>query len=769
MKKYLQTDEWNIIEDSFCADNLRMSESIFSIGNGRFGRRGNFEEAYGSDTYRGSFVAGIPFLDKTRVGWWKNGFPRFYTRIPKAADWSRIDLRLIDEELDLAQWDVESFHRRLDMKQGIARRDMEVTSPRGNRLGLHIEHIADMARPNLCLIRYSVTSVNYTGRISLVPTLEANVTDDAEHTGEKIWNILRAGASGDCAYLWTQTRREDAQVCYAMTCRLLKNNKDASANPIRIEKERQTGFSVGADVKPGDTLTLIKYVAIASSLYYERHDLIDQSVADARAAKAAGWEALLKDHSRAWQEIWDEADVVIEGDPEAQQGIRFNIFQLYQTYRGDDPRLNIGPKGFTGEKYGGNTYWNTELCSVPFFLLSSPKEIARNLLMYRYNHLPKAIENARKLGFKDGAALFPQVTHNGEECHSEWEITFEEIHRNNIIVYAIDQHAQFTGSLEYIAHYGLEVMIAVSRFWSQRVSFSQSKQKYVILGVTGPDEYENNVDNNWYTNYSSIQCLRITLKYIEIIARDYPDEYDRIRRATLFNYPEESRQWKDIIDRMYLPEEPERGIFVQNDGYMDKILQSVDAIPPEERPINQHWSWDRILRSCYIKQSDVLLGLYLYSSNFDTDTIRRNFEFYEPMTVHESSLSPHIHAILAARIGKVEKAYRLFLHATRLDLDDYNNEADQGLHITSMPGSWLAIVRGFAGLQIVDGMLKLAPVIPEKWKSYSFKVNYLGNTLYIYVGEEIRISLTAGSRMDIQVYEEVYEVKEGEGELNLKV
>lgn len=762
MKKYLQTDEWNIIEDSFRADNLRMSESIFSIGNGRFGQRGYFEEAYSSDTYRGSFVAGIPFLDITRVGWWKNGFPRFYTRIPKGADWSRIDLRLIDEELNLAQWDVDSFHRRLDMKQGISYRDIEVTSPSGNRLSLHIEHITDMAHPNLCLIRYSVSSLNYAGKISLVPTIDGSIIDKLEHPNEKIWNILRSGATGDCAYLWTQTRREDAQVCYAMTCQFLKNNKETISNPIRIEKEKQTGFSIGTDVKPGDTVTLIKYVAIASSLYYERHDLIDQSVADARAAKAAGWEALLKDHCRAWQEIWDETDVVIEGDPEAQQGIRFNIFQLYQTYRGDDPRLNIGPKGFTGEKYGGNTYWNTELCSVPFFLLSSPKEIVKNLLMYRYNHLPKAIENARRLGFRDGAALFPQVTHNGEECHSEWEITFEEIHRNNIIVYAIDQHAQFTGSLEYIARYGLEVMIAVSRFWSQRVSFSQPKQKYVILGVTGPDEYENNVDNNWYTNYSSIQCLRTTLKYIEIIAREYPEEYDRIRRTTNFNYKEESECWKDIINRMYLPEDPELGIFVQNDGYMDKTLQSVDAIPAGERPINQHWSWDRILRSCYIKQSDVLLGLYLYSSNFDTETIRRNFEFYEPMTVHESSLSPHIHAILAARIGKVEKAYRLFLHATRMDLDDYNNEADQGLHITSMPGSWLAIVRGFAGLQIVDGVLKIAPVIPEKWRSYSFKVNYLGNTLYIYVGEEIRVSLTAGSRLDVQVYEEVYGLKEGE-------
>ena len=490
MKKYLKTDEWNIIEDQFHPDRQRMSESIFSLGNGRFGQRGYFEEPYSSDSYRGSFVAGITFLDKTRVGWWKNGFPPYYTRIPKAADWSRINLRLIDEELDLAGWDVDSFNRRLDMKEGISYRDMEVTSPRGNQLRIHIEHITDMARPNLCLIKYSVSSINYTGRISLVPILDGNIVDDADLPNLKIWNILRSGSTSDCAYLWTQTRREDAQVCYAMTYQFFKNNKETTANPIRIEKEKQTGFSVGADVKPGDNVTLIKYTAIASSLYHERSELVEHSMTEAREAKNIGWNTLVEEHRRAWQEIWDETDVVIEGDPEAQQGIRYNIFQLYQTYRGDDPRLNIGPKGFTGEKYGGNTYWNTELCCVPFFLLSTPKEIAKNLLAYRHNQLPKAIENARKLGFKDGAALFPQVTNNGEECHSEWEITFEEIHRNNIIVYAIVQHAVLTGNMDYIAQYGLEVMIAVSRFWSQRVSFSQPKQKYVILGVTGPDEYE---------------------------------------------------------------------------------------------------------------------------------------------------------------------------------------------------------------------------------------------------------------------------------------
>ncbi len=759
MKRYLKTDEWNIIEDEFHADNLRMSESIFSLGNGRFGQRGNFEEPYSSDTYPGSFVAGIPFLDTTRVAWWKNGFPRFYTRIPNAANWSSIHLRLIDEELDLAQWDVNSFYRRLDMHGGISYRDVTATSPRGNSLKLHVEHLANMAHPDLCLIRYSVTSLNYTGRLSLMPLLEVDLNDRSEQTKEKIWNLLNSGTDNDCAYLWTQTRREDAQICYAMTYRFYKNNKEDSHNQIRIEKGLQTGFSLGADVKPGDTITVEKYVVIASSLYYERQELVEISMNMARKAKADGWNLLVDDHRKAWQKIWDETDVIIEGDPETQQGIRYNIFQLYQTYRGDDPRLNIAPKGFTGEKYGGNTYWNTELCCVPFFLISSPRKIVENLLMYRYNQLPKAIENARKLGFTGGAALFPQVTSNGEECHNEWEITFEEIHRNNIISYAIDQHASVTGSIDYILQYGLEVMIAISRFWSQRVTFSQPKQQYVILGVTGPDEYQNNVDNNWYTNFSCTRCLASTLHYLEMAAREHPEDYERICRVTHLDYDRETSLWRDIIGRMYLPEDKERGIFIQNDGFMDKELLSADAIPPDQRPINQHWSWDRILRSCYIKQGDVLLGLYLYYFLFDIETVRRNFLFYEPMTVHESSLSPHIHSILAARIGDMEKAHQLFVHATRLDLDDYNNEADQGLHITSMPGSWLAITRGFGGMRVRADHLSFWPAIPSYWKKCSFKINYQRRRVMVETSEkEVTITLLNGPALTLQVYENIYEL-----------
>ena len=723
MKKFLKTDEWNVIEESFHADNLRAFESIFSLGNGRLGQRGNFEETYSSDTLQGSYLAGISYLDKTRVGWWKNGYPNYFTRIPNAPNWSGIIVRLIDEELDLALWDVDSFERRLDMKEGISYRDFQVTSPKGHKLKVHVEHITSMANQNLCIIKYSVTSVNYEGKISLVPYINGDVKHETSNFNEKMWNILRAETTSEYAYLWTQTRHEDSQVCSCMTYQLFKNSKEITGNPIKIEKEKMTGFSIGADVKPGERVTLIKYTAVLSSLYYDRQLLVDEAVSESKKAKAIGWDALVNEHKKVWEDIWNETDVIIDGDPEAQQGIRFNIFQLNQTYRGDDPRLNIGSKGFTGEKYGGNTYWNTELCCVPFFLLSNPKDVARNLLLYRYNHLPKAIENAKKLGFSGGAALYPMVTINGDECHNEWEITFEEIHRNSIIAYAIMLYTTMTGNKEYVVHYGLEVLIAISRFWSQRVSFSQPKQKYVILGVTGPNEYENNVDNNWYTNYSCIQCLNVTLEYLEMIALEYPDEYARIRRKTSFD-KEETYRWKEIIDNMYMPEDKELGIFVQHDGYLDKELKTVQDIPTNERPINQHWSWDRILRSCYIKQSDVLLGLYLYYTNFDKEFIRRNFDFYEPRTVHESSLSPYLHSILASRVGYVDKAYNLFLHAIRLDLDDYNNELEQGLHITSMAGGWLAIVRGFAGMQVLEGLMSFSPTIPQKWNSYTFKINF---------------------------------------------
>src|SRR5690606_3310155 len=295
---------------------------------------------------------------------------------------------------------------------------------------------------------------------------------------------------------------------------------------------------------------------------------------------------LFEKHAAVWKHKWEECDITIEGDVAAQQGIRFNIFQLTQTYTGEDERLNIGPKGFTGEKYGGSTYWDTEAYCLPFYLGTAEQSVARNLLVYRYKHLQKAIENAQKLGFKDGAALYPMVTMNGEECHNEWEITFEEVHRNGAIAYAIYDYIRYTGDADYLTEYGLEVLVGISRFWAQRVNWSEDKKKYVMLGVTGPNEYENNVNNNWYTNYIATWTLTYTRQSLDYVKSKDEEAWRKIISKLNFK-EEELTHWESIVNQMYYPTDAGRGVFLQQDGFLDKELIPVSQLKKEDRPLNQ--------------------------------------------------------------------------------------------------------------------------------------------------------------------------------------
>ena len=356
-------------------------------------------------------------------------------------------------------------------------------------------------------------------------------------------------------------------------------------------------------------------------------------------------------------------------------------------------------------------------------MATKKQEVARNLLAYRYQQLDRAIENAVKLGFTSGAALYPMVTMNGEECHNEWEITFEEIHRNGAIGFAIFNYERYTADTSYIPEMGLEVLIGISRFWAQRFNFSKDKNAYVMLGVTGPNEYENNINNNWYTNYIAQWCLEYTAKQVARIRNEFPNDYKRITAKTKIDTVE-VEQWKNMASQIYFPYDDDKQVFLQQDGFLDKELTPVADLNTSERPINQHWSWDRILRSPYIKQADVLQGFYLFENQFDLKTLERNYDFYEPLTVHESSLSPCVHSILASRLGKEEQAYAFYLRTARLDLDDYNAEVEEGLHITSMAGTWMSIVEGFAGMRIVGDQLSFRPRLPKAWDDLEFRINF---------------------------------------------
>ncbi len=752
MIQYITSHPWQIIEDEFHPEQNEISESLMSLGNGRMGQRGNFEENFSGHSLLGNYVAGVYFPDKTRVGWWKNGYPDYFAKVINACNWIGIDVAIEGEVLDLATCEIESFRRVLDMKRGVLERECTVTTPKGKQLTIRSERFCSMVDDESGAIAYSIKPLNFAGQVALTPYLDGNIRNRDSNYDEVFWDEVAKETSFGRGVLTLRTKPnpygvEQFEVTTAMHFDLKVDGKkyDFQSHPVKTEK--YVAGKVSLNLQEGSEVTVCKYAVNLSSANHDTAQLpeLAKSYLDRIAAK--GFAQMLAEHGAAWATKWEENDIEIEGDVAAQQGIRFNIFQLEQTYTGEDATLNIGPKGFTGEKYGGVTYWDTEAYCLPFYLAASGEKVARNLLIYRHNQLGKAIENGAKLGFTDGAALYPMVTMNGEESHNEWEITFEEIHRNGAIAYAIYDYINYTGDQKYLSEYGLEVLIAIARFWRQRVNWSTHREKYVMLGVTGPNEYENNVDNNWYTNYIAVWCLKYTLEAIAYV--ESQGNAAGIFEKVKFNNDNEPEAWRKIIENMHFPYDPERQVFLQQDGFLDKELKSVDDIE-EHRPINQNWSWDRILRSCFIKQADVLQGMYFFEDDFELEALRRNFDFYEPMTVHESSLSPCVHSILASSLGKKEKAYEMYVRTARLDLDDYNNDTEDGLHITSMAGTWMSVVKGFAGQRVRDGRLVFDPYVPEQWESYTFRILFRKAAITVAVDKQ-GVTITNASASAVPV------------------
>ncbi len=733
MKKYLHHDEWSIIEKGFKPELNRISESIFSIGNGRMGQRANFEENYTGDSLQGSYVAGVYYPDKTKVGWWKNGYPEYFAKVLNATNWIGIDIEIDGKSLDLAKCKVAKFRRVLNMKEGYLQRSFTATTKSGKQVKVESKRFCSIADDEIGAIRYAVTPMNFSGTINVTPYLNGDVKNEDANWEETFWNPVKVVVKNTRAFVIAETKKTGFQVATGMKFEIANNGELGKFKTTKIKTGMYAGTSVEVPVKKGEPVVVYKYVAILASLNHPPKELLDRCKAKVKQAHQTGFAKLLKQQQKAWAKKWEDSDIIIEGDIAAQQAIRFNIFHLNQTFTGVDERLNIGPKGFTGEKYGGSTYWDTEAYCLPFYLATTEEKVAKNLLIYRYKHLEKAIENAAKLGFDKGAALYPMVTMNGEECHNEWEITFEEIHRNGAIAYGIFDYIRYTGDKDYLIDYGAEVLIAIARFWAQRVHFSAPRNQYVMHGVTGPNEYENNVNNNWYTNYIAAWCLEYATEAIAYVQSKAPHKFKALKEKIDFKEVEELANWKAIRSNMYLPEDKEKGIFLQQEGFLEKAVEPVTALRPEDRPLNQKWSWDRVLRSCYIKQADVLQGLYFFEEKFDLPTIQRNFDFYEPLTVHESSLSPCVHVILAAKLGKQEKAYEMYLRTARLDLDDYNNDTEDGLHITSMAGTWMAIVKGIGGMRVYDNTLHFNPFLPTSWKAVSFKIQFRGKTILVKV------------------------------------
>lgn len=744
MKRIFEVSPWTITTHELNPADKRLQESITSLGNEYMGMRGMFEEAYTGDSLQGVYIGGVWFPDKTRVGWWKNGYPEYFGKAINALNFVKAEIHIDGDLIDLAKTPFDDFELSLDMKAGILHRSFIVKGVK-----ISVDRFISVAKKELADLRWTFVSVDKaTHQLELTSLIDADVMNEDSNYDEKFWDVLDKEADEESAFIMTRTIANPFGVPQFTVAARQRFVSDLPAVGS-VNDDKQVG-NVFAGIVTETPVQIEKRVIVTTSRDYDTNDAVKAATDDLFADIASNtYNDLVIDHTTGWAKRWEKADVQIEGDEEAQQGIRFNLFHLFATYYGNDARLNIGPKGFTGEKYGGATYWDTEAFAIPVYLGVTDPAVVKSLLKYRYQQIEGAYHNAKQQGL--AGALYPMVTFDGIESHNEWEITFEEIHRNSTIAYAIYNYTHLTGDRSWLENEGSEVLIGIARFWADRVHYSARNDAYMIHGVTGPNEYENNINNNYYTNWMAKWVLSYALENIDTVAPEF--------QTKLNVTAEERKHWQEIVDKMYLPEADvtdvngvPRHVFVAHDTFLDKELVPVRDLDPKNLPINQHWSWDRILRSPYIKQSDTLHAMYYFPDAFTEQQKRDNYEFYEPFTVHESSLSPSVHSIIAADLKMADKSVEFYERTARLDLDNYNNDTSDGLHITSMTGAWLSIVQGFAGMRVRDDQLHFEPFLPDKWQGYSFRFLFRGRLLSVAVDQNgSHVELLSGEPLTIDL------------------
>ncbi|MBR3108842.1 MAG: family 65 glycosyl hydrolase [Clostridia bacterium] len=738
---YFRVDPWKIIEEGFDPAYSRVSESVFSLANETLGVRGCFDEGGSVDSLRGAYVNGVYDIERLNRSY-RGIITETHFMIP-AADWLMTEITLDGEKLDLGKVQFRDFRREMDMRRGTLERSFVWQTASGKELRLSFLRFMDMVHRERAYQRITMEALNFSGAVEI----SAGLSFDVLHEGYRkcFWQDVRAEGQGNRLALQGHTTLSWQEVFAGA---ILNIGGDAQI------AEKTASLHAFLPLEQGKPLTVDKRTVIlfdgdtGESLWQKGQTAV------AACGQISLDEALMA-QQEYWAAYWRTSDVEIEaaeGQEAAvaaeQQGIRFCSFQLAQIYNGGSMRHNIGAKGLTGEAYNGHAFWDTEACCLPFYLFTNPRA-ARDLLLYRYNTLPQAIERAKMLDCE--GACYPLATLNGDEACSLWQHASLQLQPSTAVAYGIWHYAHVTGDRDFLYTYGAEMLLQIARFLASRVEKGGQTGKYGFFGVMGPDEFHMMVNNNAYTNYMGMRSLLCAAQTLEAMRMDRPDACAVLMEKTALGEDEITR-WREIAANMYLPQD-ETGLIEQHDGYFNLPHTDINAIPVTQFPLYEHWSYDRIYRSDMVKQPDVLMMLYLYNTSFTEEEKRVNYEFYEPRTIHESSLSPAIHSILAAECGKMEEATQFFGFATRLDLDNYNRNTREGLHVTSIALAWVNIVYGFAGLRSDGEGLRFAPRLPDRWKKLSFSILYQGRVILIRMEKETTgFRLLRGDPLQVQVY-----------------
>jgi len=750
---YYKVHPWKITEEGFNKDYALVSESIFSLGNEYMGTRGSFEEGYSGNSLTGNYFNGIYESIQLEKSSYK-GIVDKTDFIVNSADWLYTRIEADGELLDLNTVKFKDFYRELDLKSGILTRSYIWVLANGKEIKFEFTRFLSMKEAETAVQRITITPLNFSGEIMLHSGID--FTQIHHMTGRNMWKVVSGSADESTISMLGNTIGTDQSLLVSckFLCDYIKKEDEQE------EKKYIRRFTLL--VEEGKTLEFTKIIRNISRKGKSDSDkkAFEKKCEENAAVLNALTYSKLKSETIAWWDrAWQESDIEIKGDELNQQGIRYCIFQMHQTYHGADKGTIIGAKGLTGEAYSGNTFWDTEAYCLPFYIFNNP-QAAKHLLEFRYLTLSEAMDRAKDLDCE--GAFYPIATITGRECCTLWQHASLQLQASTAVAYGYWHYENITGDNQFIFEKGLPILIEVSRMLASRGDWSGDGIRYGFYGVMGPDEFQMMVNHNCYTNYMGKKTLEYTLDVLKRCSEMAPEIYDAaIRDRGLTE--KETEKFRMIAENMYIPYQEETGIFEQHEGYFNLPHIDIDQISMEEFPLYHHWTYDRIYRNNMLKQPDVLMMMLLYNKDFTKEQLESNYDYYEPKCIHESSLSPSVHSILASQLKKEEEAYKFFGFATRMDLDNYNRNTGEGLHTTSIAAAWMNIVYGFGGMRSDGKELSFAPSLPKQWEGYSFRVHWKGDILFVAIDKDrMRISSKKGSGIKILIYEKEYTIGQEE-------
>lgn len=724
---------WQIRETRWNPAAYAKHETLFSLSNGYMGSRGSFEEKGLSAGHDGFYLNGFYETYPLSYGEAFSGYPSESQAMVNLPDPKRLRLRIDGEAPDYQALPPQEYERTLDLRRGLLSRVQTWRNSRGTELRMEAERFVSAARPHLLCLRYRFTAETACA-LELFSGYDLNSHNltkkedprvGVEFTAPPVCDLETRERPGGTA-LAGKIRRSGLRFRSAMV------HKTEGAVPeekgvLREEDFYGTGWELS--LAPGETFVLEKYV------WYE--GLLPGRPAvpeELEAAAAAGYEALREEHGAWWEKAWEGMDVSIRGDEAMQQGIRFNMFHLLQSV-GKDGRTNMAAKGMTGEGYEGHYFWDTEIYMIPFFTFTRP-EVARALLEYRHAILDAAKARAREMGHKQGA-LFPWRTISGPECSSYYPAGTAQYHISSDVAHAVKVYWEGTGDEEFLLNQGLELLAETARLWADMAVFDEDAGGYAIQNVTGPDEYTALVDNNFYTNRMAADQLRFTRRVLtqyRTLAETDPKRaaLEETLRSLQVS-PEEEARWSELAEGIYLPYDKKRGLTPQDDRFLAKPRWDLAATPADRFPLLLHYHPLTLYRYQVCKQPDVVLAQFLLSSQFSMEQKERDYDYYEKITTHDSSLSPCIYGCMAGEIGRVQESYDYYVKTARTDLDDFHGNVKDGVHAANMAGSWIGLAYGFARMRHHRGRLSFSPLRPPAWESYGFRLQKEGSLLSVLV------------------------------------